>query len=118
MRFSVGTAGQLRIALGCRICFDWPEPANIRPVRRTTELTVALLQLVASGRDMAALPLWAIENYIERGYVVGRPIQESGLTGRLYGASTPMFGELPYVADFICLVRENCYLSLPGITLL
>jgi DNA-binding transcriptional LysR family regulator len=33
------------------------EPAGVRPPRRTTELTVAMLQLVASGRGVAALPL-------------------------------------------------------------
>jgi len=93
-------------------------PAGIDPPRRTTELTVALLQLVASGRGIAALPLWAVDNYLARGYVISRPIRQQGLTGRLYGATTPAFGNLPYVSDFIRLVRENCYLSLPGITLL
>ena len=39
------------------------EPAGVRPPRRTTELTVAMLQLVASGRGVAALPLWAVQGY-------------------------------------------------------
>ena len=49
-------------------------PAGINPKRRTAELTVAILQLVASGRGIAALPSWTVGNYIERGYVVSRPI--------------------------------------------
>ena len=39
------------------------EPAGVRPPRRTTELTVAMLQLVASGRGVAALPLSAVQGY-------------------------------------------------------
>src|SRR3989344_4528912 len=52
------------------------EPAGVRPPRRTTELTVAMLQLVASGRGVAALPLWAVQSYLDRGYVTARPIGE------------------------------------------
>jgi len=36
------------------------QPAEVRPRRRTTELTVAILQLVASRRGVAALPNWGI----------------------------------------------------------
>ena len=53
-------------------------PAGISPRRRTAELTVAILQLVASGRGIAALPSWTVGNYIERGYVVSRPIGQTG----------------------------------------
>ena len=34
--------------------------AEINPKRRTAELTVAILQLVASGRGIAALPSWTV----------------------------------------------------------
>ena len=57
-------------------------PAGVNPRRRTAELTVAILQLVASGRGIAALPSWTVGNYIERGYVVSRPIGPSGLSLR------------------------------------
>ena len=50
------------------------EPAGVRPPRRTTELTVAMLQLVASGRGVAALPPWAVQSYLDRGYVTARPV--------------------------------------------
>jgi LysR family transcriptional regulator for metE and metH len=39
------------------------KPAGVSPARRTSELTVAMLQLVASGRGLAALPLWAVKSY-------------------------------------------------------
>jgi LysR family transcriptional regulator for metE and metH len=64
-------------------------PAGVNPKRRTAELTVAILQLVASGRGIAALPSWTVGNYIERGYVVSRPIGPHGLRCELYAATTP-----------------------------
>ena len=63
-------------------------PAEVNPRRRTAELTVAILQLVASGRGIAALPSWTVGNYIERGYVVSRPIGPSGLRCELYAATS------------------------------
>src|SRR6202161_4201430 len=63
-------------------------PAGISPKRRTDELTVAILQLVARGRGIAALPSWTVGNYIERGYVVSRPIGQSGLRCSLYAATS------------------------------
>ncbi|MEN3365441.1 MAG: LysR family transcriptional regulator, regulator for metE and metH, partial [Burkholderiales bacterium] len=38
------------------------KPAGIDTARRTTELTVAMLQLVASRRGIATLPVWAAQN--------------------------------------------------------
>jgi LysR family transcriptional regulator, regulator for metE and metH len=57
------------------------EPAGVAPARRTTELTIAMLQLVASGRGIAALPVWAVQSYIDRAYVTARPIGSEGLLG-------------------------------------
>lgn len=93
-------------------------PAGINPRRRTTELTVALLQLVASGRGIAALPLWSVQHYVERGYVQGCQIGPSGLKGDLFAACADGYGQQPFVSDFVRQVREHSYLSLPGITLL
>ena len=41
-------------------------PANIHPKRRTSELTIAIIQLVASRRGIAALPYWAVLPYLEK----------------------------------------------------
>ena len=62
------------------------KPAGIDPPRRTAELTIAILQLVASRRGLACLPGWAVENYIERDYVLAKPIGRKGLWGELYMA--------------------------------
>ena len=94
-------------------------PAGIAPAqRRTTELTVAMLQLVASGRGIATLPLWAVQNYLDRGYVTARRVGSKGLTGRLYMACTQGTSDQPWLADFVRITRESCFKSLPGIELL
>ncbi|MDR7268003.1 LysR family transcriptional regulator for metE and metH [Pelomonas saccharophila] len=94
------------------------QPAGIAPPRRTSELTVAMLQLVASGRGIAALPLWAVENYLARGYVARQRIGEAGLTGRLYAVSTPSLAAKPFLADFVRLMRETSLLNLAAVSLL
>lgn len=132
-------------------------PQGINPARRTTELTIAILQLVASGRGIAALPLWAVKQYLDRAYVSSRPIAitahamtteaaqpvhratnattmigtafardathesrtpETSLHGSLYMACAPDTSARPYLADFVQITRESCFISLPGITLL
>ncbi|HEY9063385.1 MAG TPA: LysR family transcriptional regulator [Burkholderiaceae bacterium] len=94
------------------------QPAGIAPPRRTTELTVAMLQLVASGRGLAALPLWAVKSYLDRGYVASQRIGEHGLTGRLYAATAQRLADKPYVVEFVRTMRETSLRSLPGVTLL
>lgn len=61
------------------------QPAQIR----TTELTPMLIQLVASGRGIAALPDWVVKDYEQKGWVVSRrlPTQDgNGLRRTLYAA--------------------------------
>jgi LysR family transcriptional regulator for metE and metH len=93
-------------------------PAGIKPARRSTELTVAMLQLVASGRGIAALPFWAVQNYLERKYVSAVKINEQGLSGKLYATCNAEMSLRPYLVDFVDMTRESCFLALPGITLL
>lgn len=94
------------------------EPAGIKPARRTTELTVAMLQLVASGRGIATLPLWAVQSYLDRAYVTARRVGPNGLTGRLYIACTSATSALPWLTDFVGITRESCFLTLSGVELL
>lgn len=94
------------------------EPAGVRPPRRTTELTVAMLQLVASGRGVAALPLWAVQSYLDRGYVTARPIGDKGLRGELHAASLPSLSAKPYLQDFVQVTRETSFVTLKGVELL
>jgi len=98
------------------------EPAGVRPPRRTTELTVAMLQLVASGRGVAALPLWAVQSYLDRGYVTARPIAVAPglpeLRGELHAACLPSLSAKPYLQDFVQVTRETSFVTLKGVELL
>jgi LysR family transcriptional regulator for metE and metH len=94
------------------------KPAGIETARRTTELTVAMLQLVASRRGIATLPVWAVQNYLDRDYVLAKRITQDGLTGRLFAATLPQMSAKPYLADFVSSTRESCYLNLPSVELL
>jgi LysR family transcriptional regulator for metE and metH len=94
------------------------QPAGVTPPCRTSELTVAMLQLVASGRGIAALPLWAVEGYLARGYVARQRIGEQGLTGRPCAVSTPGLAAKPFLADFVRLMRETSLLNLAAVSLL
>ncbi|KAF1019579.1 MAG: HTH-type transcriptional regulator MetR [Paracidovorax wautersii] len=93
-------------------------PAGVSVPRRTTELTVAILQLVASGRGVAALPLWAVKPYLDKGYVSQRPITAQGLTSRLSAVWPARAGGRNYLEDFVRIVRETTFVSLPDIELL
>lgn len=76
-------------------------PAGVEPAQvRTTELTAMLLQLVASGRGLAALPAWAMEDHLAKGSVAGVPLGEEGMAGTLYMAVREGEAERPYMAAF------------------
>jgi LysR family transcriptional regulator for metE and metH len=94
------------------------EPAGIRLERRTAELTVALMQLVASRRGIAALPNWGVKNYVDHDYVLAKRIGATGLWSELYCVSRKAFARRPYWADFVSIVRDTCSAQLDGIALL
>ena len=80
-------------------------PARIKAKRRNVELTVAILQLVASGRGIAALPEWSVKPYLDRGYVVGKSLGPNGLKCELHAAMPESLANKPYMRDFVSKVR-------------
>lgn len=90
------------------------EPAGIAPRRRTAELTVAILQLVASNRGIAALPRWSVQPYLERGYIAARGIGRKGLWCELYAATSPSLASAAYLQEFVQLIRDISLKSLQG----
>lgn len=81
-------------------------PARIKAKRRNVELTVAILQLVASGRGIAALPEWSVKPYLDRGYVLGKSLGANGLKCELHAAMPESLANKPYMRDFIAKVRS------------
>jgi LysR family transcriptional regulator for metE and metH len=94
------------------------QPAGIDAECRSAELTAAMLQLVASRRGIATLPIWAVQNYLNRDYVLAKPITENGLIGRLYASCLPELSRKPFFADFVQIMRESSYLNLDGVELM
>ncbi|MDN0073349.1 LysR family transcriptional regulator [Crenobacter sp. SG2303] len=93
------------------------KPAGVSPERRTSELTIAIVQLVASRRGVAALPYWAVVPYLEKGYVVARRIGD-GLNSELYAAVRDDDAGVAYLNDFVDTVRATSFATLPGLTAL
>lgn len=92
------------------------DPASIEPQSvRTVELTLMMLQLVASQRGVCALPNWALAEYLDKDHVAARPLGEQGLWSTLYAAVRTEQAEQPYIADFIETARETCFANLEGV---
>jgi LysR family transcriptional regulator, regulator for metE and metH len=90
-------------------------PARVMPRRRTTELTLAILQLVASHQGLAALPNWGVADYVKREQVLGRRIGKNGLWSDLYVATSRALSGQPYMEAFIDTARRECFATLEGI---
>jgi LysR family transcriptional regulator for metE and metH len=92
------------------------DPAAIEPhAIRTAELTLMILQLVASGRGVAALPNWALHEYLQREYVVARPLGEKGVWCTLYAAIREDQKNAEFMVDFLSTAKEVSFSTLTGI---
>jgi len=94
------------------------KPAHINFKRRTAELTIAIMQLVASRRGIAALPSWGIQSYVDHEYVIAKSIGQKGLWSELHATGTSETISLPFTTDLINIIRSTCAANLKGIKLL
>lgn len=94
------------------------QPENIHFIRRTAELTIAIMQLVASRRGIAALPSWGIQSYVDHEYVIAKPIGAKGLWSALYAIGTEEVMARAYAQDLAKIIRDTCAQKLNGIKLL
>lgn len=91
-------------------------PAKITPKRRTSELTIAIVQLVASRRGIAALPYWAVLPYLEKGYVCAHSVGKKGLYSELFAAIRTEDAKLGYLSRFCQIVRDRSFANLTGLS--
>ncbi|TFW39742.1 LysR family transcriptional regulator [Pseudomonas putida] len=91
------------------------KPAGISPSRRTTELTVAILMLVATRRGIAVLPRWAVQNYLQRQYITARQITREGLFAEIWAATLTTDSSKPYIVEFIELIKATSAATLTDI---
>lgn len=91
------------------------DPAGREPAEvRTAELTPMMAQLVASGRGVAALPNWALTEYLDAGLLTSRPLGD-GVWRTLYAAVRTEEADAAYLRQFIEIAREQCFQDLSGI---
>lgn len=92
------------------------DPAGVAPREvRTAELTIMMMQLVASGRGVCALPNWALTEYLERDYVRAVALGEEGVWSTLFAAIREEQRDLPWMEDFLRTARETSFAVLEGI---
>ena len=90
------------------------QPAGVQVQRRTAELTVAIVQLAASRRGVAALPSWGLQSYLSHDYVQGLRIGPKGLWSALHAICPKALASRPYMQDMAEIMRSECA-QLPGI---
>jgi len=92
------------------------DPAAVEPAGiRTAELTILMMQLVASHRGVCALPNWAMTEYLEREYVAARRLGKDGTWGTLYAAYRESQQSMAFITDFIETARKTSAQVLTGI---
>mgnify|MGYP000303371352 CR=1 FL=1 len=94
---------------------DFLIPANVEPKEiRHAELTLMMMQLVASGRGVCVLPNWALAEYTAQEFVKVKSLGK-GVWSTLYAALREEQAEFPYVRDFLNCALEKCFATLRGI---
>lgn len=80
-------------------------PANMQPKQiRTTDFTPMLIQLVASGRGITALPDWVVYEYEQKGWVTSKRlhcVSQTGLRRTLYAGYRMDDKEKNYFMGFL-----------------
>ena len=83
-------------------------PAGISPKRhKIIETTDILLQMVASGRGVTALPRWLVEEYAGFMDVVPLRLGKSGISKQIFLGTREIDGNADYLKAFINLARKG-----------
>jgi len=82
-------------------------PAGVEPAAtRQAELTAVILQLIASGRGVAVLPDWVLQEKLASNNLITRPIGKSGMSGTLYAGVRKNDRHAAFIEGFINLARK------------
>lgn len=96
------------------ICRHFLQPANVEPAYKNVDNTLLLIQMVAAGMGIAALPHWVVESAEKQEVVATRPLGE-GLWNRLYAAVRDGEQHQPIIEAFIRAARHHACTHLPFI---
>lgn len=92
------------------------EPNSVEPsATRQADLTLMIVQLVASGRGVACLPNWALQPYLDAGLISSRPLGKKGIWPTLYAAIREEQIDSSYMKDFLKQSLHSCNNNLVGI---
>lgn len=82
-------------------------PAGVIPKRhKTSETTDILLQMVASGRGVAALPRWLAEEYATKLALTVVRLGRNGIAKQIYLGTRKSDNDIEYLSAFIALARD------------
>jgi len=82
-------------------------PSGITPKRhKTIETTDIMLQMVASGRGVAALPRWLVEEYAEQMAVVPVRLGRRGIAKQIFLGTREADRDTEYLNAFVQLARS------------
>jgi LysR family transcriptional regulator for metE and metH len=89
-------------------------PAGVSPKRqKTIETTDIMMQMVASGRGVTALPRWLVQEYAARMNVVALRIGDKGIAKQIHLGLREADLSVDYVQAFIDLARGSANLPSP-----
>jgi len=87
-------------------------PAGVAPRRhKTIETTDIMLQMVSSGRGVAALPRWLAEEYAEKMPVVAVRLGPKGIAKQIFLGIREAEGATDYIEAFVQLARDSSGLA-------
>ena len=82
-------------------------PAGITPRRhKTIETTDIMLQMVASGRGVAALPRWLVEEYADKINIAPVRLGPQGIAKQIFLGAREADTDIDYLKAFVDLARK------------
>jgi LysR family transcriptional regulator for metE and metH len=83
-------------------------PAGVIPhEQKPLESTEIMLQMVAAGRGVSALPRWLVTQYPEHRGLIMKPLGKKGVFKKIYLGIHENNLEIEYIQEFISMAREN-----------
>jgi LysR family transcriptional regulator for metE and metH len=83
-------------------------PAAVLPrEQKTLESTEIMLQMVAAGRGVSALPRWLVTQYPEHRGLILKPLGKKGVFKKIYLGIHENKLDIEYIQEFISMAREN-----------
>lgn len=87
-------------------------PAGVHPRRhKIIENTDIMLQMVASGRGVTALPRWLVEEYAQKMDIVPLRLGPDGIAKQIHLGYREGDAEVDYLRGFVAMAREGDPLS-------